>query len=182
MADTFFLPVTIGEDQFDFEHLRPFTMSFHSQKAKRNLKVNVRFSNHCFTQSPNEGETYHPSQVLVDHNGNSRVFCPIRYRLSFDLGSIVRSLNNPACKVFETASRRNYNYSIQIDDPAGPYHLFFAVKRANGPTRKMQDLSLFVESAYNEMPIGNSPSLIGRISFHLLCTKVYLGQPVSTRR
>lgn len=178
----FFPPLIIASKSYEFKHLEPFTMSFHSNKAAKNLRVNVRFSNHCFTHSPVLEETYSPDFLLPDHAGRERVFCPIRYNLSHSLEELVKGLNDPKCKVYQTAARRNFNYSIQIEDPAGPYHLFFEVSKATGEKKKMQDLSLFVESAYPELPVGDAPKLLGRIGFQLLCTNIYLNKPTSTKR
>ncbi|ORJ64421.1 hypothetical protein B5717_22980 [Aeromonas hydrophila] len=178
----FFPPLVIDGTTYQFSHLEPFTMRFVSKAAGRTLRVNVRFSNHCFSHSPEDGATYPSQLMLQDHNDKARVFCSIRYRLSVDLPAIVRSLNNPACKVYQTAARRNFNYSLEVSDPKGPYHLFFEVARTKGNDAKMQDLSLFVESAYHEDPLGEGPALLGRIGFHVLCTNVFMGKPVSTRR
>lgn len=178
----FFSPLSIGDQTYDFRHLDPFTMSFYSQMVSKDLRVNVRFSNHCFTHSPLEQAIYSPEFILTDHSSRIRIFCPTRYRLSHMLGEIVRGLNNPQCKVYQTASRRNFNYSLQIENPQGPYHLFFEVSKTTGAASSMQELDLFVESAYPEMPIGDSPALVGRIGFQLLCSKVFLRQPISTKR
>ena len=63
----FFTPLSINGQIYDFQHLEPFTMSFHSQMASRNLRVNVRFSNHCFTHSPLDHTVYAPETILTDH-------------------------------------------------------------------------------------------------------------------
>lgn len=157
-------------------------MRFDSKTARKKLRVNVRFSNHCFSHSPLDGESYPESFRLHDHNKKDRIFCPIRYRLSLDLPKIVLSLNDPKCKVYQTAARRNFNYSLEIDDPKGPYHLFFEVSKAVGKAAGMQDLSFFLESAYPEDAERGKPDLLGRIGFHTLCTNTFLGKHVSTRR
>lgn len=179
---SFFPPVVIGDTTYEFHHLDPFTMRFESKSAKRTLRVNVRFSNHCFTYSTTGVVINDDHHLLRDHMNRERIFCPIRYKLSQKLPSIVHSLNNSACKVHETASRRNFNYSLQIDDPEGPYHLFFEITKTTGHAAKMQDLNIFIESAYHEDPSGNPPNLLGRIGFHVLCTNVFLGKPISTKR
>ena len=157
-------------------------MSFHSKAANKVLRVNVRFSNHCFSFKPDPAVSYDPELLLLDHANRERVFCPIRYQLSFDLPSIVRSLNNPQCKVYETSARRNYTYSLKIENPKGPYHLFFELSRDNTARGKQQDLNLFIESAYHEDPLKGSPATIGKIGFHVLCTNVDLRKPVATKR
>ncbi|ELV7510824.1 TPA: hypothetical protein P2Q98_004519 [Aeromonas veronii] len=180
--EPFFPPLVIEGVTYEFSHLDPFTMRFVSNSAHRQLRVNVRFSNHCFSYSPIDGQERPAPLMLFDHNDRERIFCPTRYRLSLSLPDIVRSLNNPKCKVYQTAARRNFNYSLQVDDPKGPYHLFFEISKSTGQAAQMQDLNMFVESAYHEEPIGKSPDLLGKIGFHVLCTNVYLRKPVATKR
>lgn len=181
-AASFFPSLIIADTTYEFLHLEPFTMRFDSKSAKKKLRVNVRFSNHCFSHSPVDGVPYSNEFKLHDHNGKDRIFCPIRFRLSQDLPKIVLSLNNPQCKVYQTAARRNFNYSLEIEDPRGPYHLFFEVSKTTGKAAGMQDLSLFLESAYPEDAERGKPDLLGRIGFHTLCTNVFLRKPVATKR
>ncbi len=65
-------------------------MNFHSNKAAKNLRVNVRFSNHCFTHSPVLEEAYSPNFLLPDYAGRESFFCPIRYNLSHSLEELVK--------------------------------------------------------------------------------------------
>lgn len=178
--NNYFAPIEIGAETYTFEHLNPFTMRFSSISARRTLRVNITFSNHCFSFSPAEGGVYDDELKLVDHGNRPRIFCPIRYRLSKRVPEIVRSLNNDRCYVWETKTTRNFNYSIEIDDPEGPYHLFMKVTRSTN--LKQQEVSVFIESAYHEDPEKGPPDLLGRMKFHTLCSNVYLCKKTSTKR
>lgn len=151
--EPFFPPLVIEGVTYEFSHLDPFTMRFVSNSANRQLRVNVRFSNHCFSYSPIDGQERQAPLMLFDHNNRERIFCPTRYRLSLSLPDIVRSLNNSKCKVYQTAARRNFNYSLQVDDPKGPYHL--GVVRRN-PRNFRQPSSSPATSASRSM---NLPSV-----------------------
>lgn len=177
-----FPPLLINGQIVEFGHLQPFTMQFDSKSANKRLRVNVRYSNHCFSFKPTPGVQYDPELLLLDHSKRERVFCPVRYNLSLDLPSIVKSLNDPSCKVWETSSRRNYTYSVRVDNPKGPYHLFFELSKDSSGRGTLQDLNMFIESAYHEDPQKGPPAVIGRIGFHVLCTNVYLRKKVSTKR
>jgi len=173
----YFPALTIGTLTYTFDHLKPFTFSFNSQLAKRELSIHVTFSTHCFSTA--YAEERHPAgEPVIDSGARARTFCSVRYRLSLGLPGIVSSLNQPHIKVWQTAAQRNWAYSLKIDDPAGPYHVFFEVRRA--PPHKPQDLNLVVESAYHETE--SPPKLFGRMGFMLLCSKIYLRQPVATKR
>jgi hypothetical protein len=173
----YFPALTLDGKTYSFEHLNPFTFSFHSQLAKRTLSVHVTFSNHCFSKAY-DIDSHAVGEPIIGEEPRPRTFCSTRYRLSLGLPAIVAGMNHPHIKVWQTAAQRNWAYSLRIEDPEGPYHVFFEVRRA-GAT-KPQDLNLVVESAYHQTDAA--PKLFGRMGFMLLCSKVYLRQPTTTRR
>lgn len=117
----YFPALTIGNQTYDFAHLEPFKFKIASQLARRDLRVHVTFSSHCFSrgyepQTHPEGEP-----IILDAAGRPRTFCVIRYRLSLGLPTVIQELNHPQAKVHETAAQRNWAYSLTIQDPIGPY-------------------------------------------------------------
>lgn len=62
-------------------------------------------------------------------------------------------------------------------DNSGPY---WALPIRLAAKEKPQDLNLVVESAYHQT--GQPPRLLGKMGFMLLCGKVYMRQPSSTKR
>jgi hypothetical protein len=174
----YFPALTIGAQTYDFAHLEPFNFSISSQLAKRDLRVHVTFSSHCFSQGYDAATHPVAEPIILDSAGRPRTFCSIRYRLSLALPAVIHGLNHPQSKVRETATRRNWAFSMMILDPAGPYHVVFELRRA--VEEKPQDLNLVVESAYHQT--RQPPRLLGKIAFMLLCGKVYLRQPSSTKR
>lgn len=177
----YFPPLTIGGQNYDFAHLEPFTFTIFSQLAKRDLRVHVTFSNHCFTRGYDAATHPAGEPIILDGARRQRTFCSIRYRLSQVLPTLIQGLNHPKAKIWETSAERNWCYSITIEDPSGPYHVFFEVRRASQEKRQWQDLNLVVESAYHEAD-GGGPSLKGSMAFVLLCGKVFLRQPTATKR
>ncbi|CAK3481235.1 Heat shock protein C [Vibrio crassostreae] len=177
MSNTpYFPPIVIGSNTYDLSHLDPFKFEFQSNLAKRKIRVNVSFTSHCFS----EGEGKNGGENIDTDTPRPRFFCLTRYRLSKDLPKILASLNDPRVKVKQTKSRRNWVYSIKIDDPSGPYHIFFEVKKSEGDKAKFQDVNLVVESAYHEEK--SPPKVLGRMNFQLLCSKIYMRRPVATKR
>ncbi|VVO33979.1 hypothetical protein [Pseudomonas fluorescens] len=176
---TAYFPVLIiGDQTYDFAHLEPFTFTIASQLAGRDLRVHVTFSSHCFSQGYDQATHPVGEPIILDGAGRPRTFCAIRFRLSLELPTVIQGLNHPRSKVRETAARRNWAYSMTIQDPAGPYHVFFEIRRA--AKEKPQDLNLVVESAYHQTE--QPPRLLGKMGFILLCGKVYLRQASSTKR
>jgi len=175
----YFPTLVIANERIDLSHLAPFTFIVDSRLAKRKLRVHVTFSNHCFSRGYECGAD---DQTIIEMGSSRpRMFCPIRYRLSRQLPQLIEALNHPQAKVWETSAERNWCYSITIDAPEGPYHVFFEVRRASKERRQWQDLHLVVESAYHQDD-KPGPNLKGSMGFILLCGKVYLGQPVATKR
>jgi len=177
----YFPALAIGGQTYDFTHLEPFTFTISSQLAKRDLRVHVTFSNHCFTQGY-DAVTHPAGEPIIPDGKRQRTFCPIRYRLSQNLPAVIwQRLTHPKAKVWETSAERNWCFSITVEDPSGPYHVFFEVRRAAHEKRQWQELNLVVESAYHEGK-GGGPNLKGSMAFALLCAKVYLRQPTATKR
>ncbi len=172
------MPFSFEGQLYEFDHLEPFHIKIDSEKAKRELRIQVTFSNHCFSYTRID----EPWSTVLDKNeSRPRVFCPTRYRLSLQLPDIIQRLNDPSIKVHQTWHRRNWVYSMKIEDPSGPYHVFFEIKKSPKHKSKYQELSLHVESAYHEDE-GRAPNVVGTMKFHILCNNTYLGRKVSTKK
>lgn len=184
MPTPYFKNLVIGDQTYSFEHLEPFTFQLVSKLAQKTLLIHVTFTNHCFTHKY-KPEKYQAGQLLLDTDTpRPRVFCPTRYRLSreLNLADLIRGMTHPKCKVSQSKERRNWAYTMQIDNPEGPYYLFFEIRKAVQAGRQRQDLSIIVESAYPDDPEEKTPVFVGDMSFILLCGKTYKRQPVTAGR
>jgi hypothetical protein len=177
LTTPYFPPLAINGVPIDLSHLEPFSLEIESRLANKKLKVHVTFSTHCFSKGYEAA--LHPAgePIIEARKPNPRTFCPIRYRLSHALPEAIQRLANPKAKVAQTAARRNWAYSMTIEDPRGPYHVFFEIRRSSS---NLQDLNLVVESAYHQTQ--GPPSLLGTMGFLVLCSKVYMRQPTTTQR
>jgi hypothetical protein len=178
----YFQPIIIGEETFDLTHLEPFSFKLKSEMANKTLTVHVTFSNHCFSMKYKPERHPEGEPILDADSPRPRTFCRTRYRLSKQLPELIRGLNHPKCKVTQSKALRNWAYTIRIEDPAGPYYVFFEISKAVQPRRQKQDLNLVVESAYHDDPNEPDPILLGDMAFMILCAKTYLRQPVATKR
>lgn len=179
---SYFEPITSLDDTYELSHLEPFKMEFESKGAGKTLTIHVTFSNHCFSKKLSDEPTSKHSHIGNTPKDKPRVFCPIRYKLSKEipLKELIKKLNYASVKVFQTKARRNWCYSIQIDDPKGPYHVFFEMRKNQKTLKKKQDLNMVVESAYHQTE--EPPKLLGRMGFQILCTNIYLKRKVATKR
>lgn len=165
----------------DLAHLNPFHMTVDSMKAGRQLRVHVVFTNHCFSENFDPA-IHGAASPLISRQQPPRVFNQVRYDLSKQLPPLIHAVNHPKAQVRQTAAGRNWVHSVCIDTPAGPYHVFFVLRReSREENRRLQDLNMTVESAY---PQGDQPApqVRGRIGFVLLAGKTFLGEPVATSR
>ncbi|RXN85276.1 hypothetical protein C7R54_22555 [Achromobacter aloeverae] len=177
----YFTPVQMGGVVYPLDHLEPFTFDFHSERAKRNLRVHVTYSNHCYTKKYDPVATT-GWPTLLDARRQMRVFCPVRYRLSHGLPAHIAALNNPGVRVWETARERNWCHTLRVESIPDPYYVFFDLARATAALRHRQELRLTVESAYPQGSSTTWPRLNGSMAFQLLCGKVFLGERTHTRR
>lgn len=176
-------PVFVGDQLHDLSHLAPFTFEVASAKVPRPLRINVRFTNHCFSEAFDPSKNPANAPFIFDGQ-RRRVFSPERYALSSQLPVLIRSLADPHARVNQTAARRNWMYAAIVEVPTTDtrYHTFFTLRRTVEERRRLQDLDMVVESAYPVSPGQREPNILGRMSFLLLAGSVYLGKSVTTRR
>jgi hypothetical protein len=168
---------------YDLSHLEPFQFDVLSSKVSRSLRINVRFTNHCFSEAFNP-EKHQADEPVISDGQKRRAFCPDRYALSLRLPSLIRGLADPAVRVHETAARRNWMHAALVDVPSTgtQYQIFFELRRTVPDRRSLQDLDMVVESAYPADPSRAKPNILGPVRFALLAGSLYLGKVVKTRR
>lgn len=155
----------------DLSHLEPFTLACEVRNLQRVLTIDVKFSNHCFTEDFKEGQ--HDPALRIMDGKRHRAFNQRRYDLSSHLPGLVRSL--PDCAVWQTPAERNYMYFMTLTDASGhDYQMFFHLKKA----RKPVDLSLMVESAYPIESAAEQVRKSNKVRFPVLCAKVFQSQPL----
>lgn len=177
------LPLRIHDQVHDLSHLDPFLFEANSTKVPRPVRINVRFTTHCFSEAFDPAK--HPADEPAVMDGpRRRAFCPDRYALSHHLPGLIRGLANPGARVHQTATRRNWMYAATMDVPATGvrYQVFFDLRRTIPEWRRRQDLDMVVESAYPADPSRPEPNILGRVNFLLLAGSLYVGRPVTTRR
>jgi hypothetical protein len=176
-------PLTVCGRRYNLAHLDPFVFEANSRKVPHPLRVNVRFTNHCFSEAFDADKHDADDAVIMDGT-RRRVFSPGRYALSHHLPDLIRGLAHEKARVNQTAARRNWMLSaiVEVSVDTVRYQIFFELRRTRPDRARLQDLDMVVESAYPADPGKREPNVLGRMSFLLLAGSVYTGQPVSTRR
>jgi len=172
-AVPYFPSLTINGQAIDLAHLEPLSLAFAVERlAGRTLTIDVKFTNHCYTETFDPGR-HDPAHVVMDR-GRKRVFDPQRHDLSRHLPEIIRSL--PARSVHITRPGRNYVYVAQVDVQGSAYPLFFHLRRG----AQRHDLTMVVESAY---PVADRQEILrgtSKVSFAVLCAKTFRGERVTS--
>lgn len=170
---SFFPPLVVGGQPIDLTHLEPFQFVMNTAARPGGAIVDVRFSNHCFSDTYDAKR--HPEPVDVWDRGQRRAFDRERYDLSLGLRPVIEAL--PAASVFYTPES-NFVRIVPPGEEA-EYRIYFNVKRGGGPVAA--DVSLFIESAYR--PDGRKhvlrPAQMTKVKFALLVDKTVRGERLS---
>lgn len=178
----YFQPFQAHGLDHDLSHLDPFVFGFQSEKVGRRLQIQVFFTSHCF--SVDYQLATHPvgSEIIIDGGGKRRSFCSKRYALSLHLPNAIRNMAHEKVRVYQSIQERNWVYALPVETGAGTYYAFFQVRRAGSDDPG--DLKMTIESAYpwDAANPRKEPGTKGKMGFFVLCSKVHLGEPLSTRR
>ena len=157
----------------NFSHLEPFEFLVTTEARPGGATVDVRFSNHCFSDAYNAAIHAAPIADVWDR-GQRRVFCPQRYDLSLGLRNIIEAL--PASPVFLTPEANFVRILMPGDNGIGEYRVYFNAKRG----RDGSDVSLFIESAYTPDFSKQvlKPTQMTKVRFSVLVDKTIRGEKI----
>lgn len=159
--------------RLDLAHLEPRGLSFFVKNLGRDLTIDVKFSNHCFTVDF-DPEVHDPAHEIMDHK-RRRAYDPERHALSRKLPDMITAL--PSAAVYLTPSDRNYVYLARFEAPDGRFYpMYFHLKRAREAS--LRNLQMVVESAYPVVDAKDVLTGTTKISFAVLCAKVFKGERV----
>ena len=159
-------------EHYTLSHLHPFRQRIElpttDKHPARIVDLYVCFGLHTFTRAIEADDGSH--QFYRD-NRETRTFCPTRYRRSFELPSIIRTLETRRCE-FARGMSGLVNYVTVETTDGERYAAFFELRRFNvvGPNA----VQLMVQSAYVLDPDKPAPGK-GRIRFHALVGHVLRG-------
>lgn len=177
MAGSYFPPLEVAGQTLAFDHLEPFVLEMATQSRPNGVKIDVRFSNHCFSETF-VAALHDETAVPVWDGPRRRVFCPIRYGLSQALLHILKGL--PTAHVYQTPEANFLRIGVRNDGGAGDYRVFFRVKRGADAG---VDLKLFVESAYSPEPAqALAIAHMSKVRFAVLIDKTLKGEKLKFHR
>lgn len=138
------------------------------RQPARNVELYVAFGLHTFTRAsePDDGH-----DELYRDNRETRTFCQTRYRRSFELPRIIRTLETRRCEFARGVSGLMNYVTVETADGA-QYAAFFELRRLR--TLGSNAVQLMVQSAYVLDCDKPAPGK-GRIHFHALLGHVLRG-------
>jgi hypothetical protein len=161
-------------ERYSLAHLHPFVQQIELAATEKHsacaVRLFVSFGLHTFTRAI---EAHDGDNEIYRDNREARTFCPERYRRSFDLPNIIRTLERRRCE-FARGMSGLINYVTMETRDGERYAAFFDLRRFRklGPTA----VHLTVESAYVLDRDKPAPGK-GRIHFHTLLGHVIRGRP-----
>lgn len=162
------MQILVQNQLVNISHLAPIvrqmTLDLRGGKQKRNARLEIRFSCHCYSRGPAIGEAIPLGMLVPDgsaHDPRNRIFCWVRYNHSLSLLQKIDSLIQNNEEVCRSRHHNFFSTTIVAQDRNGalveiPYYIFISAK-------KKQDLGLppkldlFIESAYPDSPDIPSP-------------------------
>ena len=173
MAKSFFPKLLVAGAPVSFDHLEPFQFLLTTEARPGGATIDVRFSNHCFSETYNAAIHGGPIVDVWDR-GRRRVFSQQRYDLSLGLRDIVEAL--PTSTIFLTPEANFVRIKTADNNGMGEYRVYFNAKHG----RESSDVSLFIESAY---PSDFSkqvlkPSQMTKVRFSVLIDKTIRGEKI----
>jgi hypothetical protein len=141
VSKPFFPTLLVAGVPVNFSHLEPFQFLVFTEARPGGAIIDVRFSNHCFSEAYNASIHAEPIVDVWDR-GQRRIFSQQRYDLSLGLREIVEAL--PRSPIFLTPEANFVRILTEGDNGIVEYRVYFNAKRGRGTG----DVSLFIESAY----------------------------------
>lgn len=156
------MTLTINGQVIPLDHLQPIQRSVELElrgNIRKIISVEFRFSCHCYSRGPSEGEAIPAGEFVPDGSPakpRNRIFDQRRYDLSKQLIGFIDLLI--ASNSIVTKSRQDNFFrvdSIQSQTngivTSVPYFIFMHARKTQEPNRP-KSIKVHVESAYPEQP------------------------------
>ena len=164
--------LTIAGELVTFGHLEPVRLVCPVAMLGRDLAIDVRFANHCYS-AEFDPAVHDPAWTIMDGR-RRRAFDRGRYEASHRLPAMVAAL--PTVSVWQTRQERNFVYFVISDDGTGhDSPMFF-----NAKWGETAHVALFVESAHPKSKdvLKAQVAEASRKRHPLICTNVVQRQPL----
>lgn len=149
----------VNKITYNLQHLHIFSLK---RKIDNNIiNIVIRFSDHCFTKSPEKWIKYNDKEFYL-YSPKPRVFCKKRYNLSLKLKEILKEKFD--WYVFFTKKNKTIDY-FKIEIWEEKFYIYFDIKK-----EKQNSLLMSINSIYTRR--NNPENKSQKINFELLVKKI----------
>lgn len=154
------MKIKINQILYDISHLSPITRRMDITLTRgvtksKNVVIKFRFSCHCYSRSPKEGESIPLGMLVKDGSEQSprnRIFSEQRYQLSKQLIKHIDKLISEDGLVSKTRKGTFFSTKLALVDEGGcsiqiDYYVFMNPTKKQDPNFP-KHIDIYIESAY----------------------------------
>lgn len=161
------MPLLVNGQAVSLDHLAPIRRRVTLQLAAgvtKAVDVEFRFSSHCYSRLPADGEEIPPDLFVrdgSDHHPRNRIYDQVRYDLSLKLVDCIDNIIATDAVVTRSKHNNFFHVSVAEATPAGvvtqvDYYVFMSARKVSEPNQPKM-IKIFVETAYPNDPGGPAP-------------------------
>ncbi|RKD75782.1 hypothetical protein [Kushneria marisflavi] len=166
-------PKVIGDQTYDLSHLHPDSLELvipaKGKNPERRFSIAIAYGLHCFTRKPNKDEQV-PDDYWYQDSREKRVFCLMRWELSYQLPDIIRTLGRRKC--LHTKGEEFVTIEMVYHGREIEYAVFFTVTKGD---KSGADINLFINSGHERY---NKLQYTKPIGFHVIVMNRYANKPI----
>lgn len=178
------MPLILSGESYSLSHLAQIERRIEVPLRggfKKKILVEFRFSSHCYSRGPSQGEVIPPALKIPDgsvQKPRDRIFDLRRYNLSFRVVACIDALI--ACQGDVHKSRHDNFFRVDMlqENIDGvltlvSYYIFMSAQKVAEPNQEKR-IRVFIESAYPELPNVPSPDFVRVLSLTEVLGKIWV--------
>lgn len=161
------MPLVVKGQVISLDHFAPIRRRVNLQLAggiTKAVDVEFRFSSHCYSRLPADGEQIPPDALVPDgseHHPRNRIYDQVRYDLSLKLVECIDHIIATDAVVTRSKHNNFFHVSVAEITPGGvaiqvDYYVFMSARKVSEPNQPKM-IKIFVETAYPNDPAGAAP-------------------------
>jgi hypothetical protein len=175
--------LVLGGTSYSLAHLAPIERRIEVPLRgglKKTLLVEFRFSCHCYSRGPSQGEAVSPQLRIADGSRQmprDRIFDPRRYALSHQLVTCIDVLIEAQGTVHRSRHDNFFRIDTLQESANGvltpvSYYIFMSARKVAAPGQTKR-IKIYVESAYPALPAVPAPASVQELPFRQVLGKIW---------
>ena len=146
----------------------------------KSVLVEFRFSCHCYSRGPSQGEAIPPQLRIADgsvHMPRDRIFDERRYALSHRLAACIDALIDTQGTVHRSRHDNFFRIDTLQESANGvltpvSYYIFMSARKVAEPGQAKR-IKVYLESAYPALPAVPAPASVQELPFRQVLGKIW---------